>query len=437
MTSAALPSAAPASATIPAPTARSRFDSVDVVRGLAMVLMALDHVRDFMQSQPYRATDLTWTTPALFASRLVTHFCAPAFILLAGTGIYLVQRKKTRGEMDWYLVSRGLWLVLLELTVIKFFWYQTLDYTSIEALVIWTIGWCMVLMCVMVDLPAPLVAAIGLVIIFGHNLLDGIQIGNGKDPVPWNSWVAVWTILHSTQGVRLGAHSVLHTPYVILPWFGVMCAGYGLGALFTFDRPVRRRWLAGLGLATIVAFVVIRGLNGYGDPYPWAVQVHDPDTGTRFDPSQPEKLRAPQQAKLSPAAVPDPIYTAMSFVNTTKYPPSLAFLLMTLGPALLLLAALDRPLGPVSKKLVIYGRVPFFYYILHLPLIALCAGAVYVVGSTRGWYGPPGEVRSQGLGISLPAAYLWWLAVIVILYFPCRWFAGVKARSRSAWLSYL
>jgi uncharacterized membrane protein len=435
MTSVALPSAASEPTAIPVPPARARLDGIDAVRGLAMVLMALDHVRDFMQSQPYRATDLTWSTPALFASRIVTHLCAPVFILLAGTGIYLAQRNKSRGEMVWFLVTRGVWLVLLELTVIKFFWFQTLDYSSIEALVIWTIGWCMVLMSVMVFLPARIVMLIGLFIIVAHNLTDRFRAADAA--AVWPPLGPVWSILHTTEPVKLSAHSTLFPPYVILPWFGVMCAGYGLGELFTLDRPVRRRWLLGIGLATVVAFVAIRGLNGYGDPYKWAVQIYDPETGTRFDPSQPEKVRARQQAKLSSAGVSDPLYTAMSFLNTTKYPPSLDFLLMTLGPALLLLAALERPPGSLAKKLVVFGRVPFFFYLLHLPLIALCAGIVYVFGLLRGWYGPPAEVRSHGLGLSLPAAYLWWLVVIVILYFPCRWFAAVKARSRSAWLSYL
>jgi uncharacterized membrane protein len=437
MTSAALPSVAPAPSAVPSPPARARLDSVDVVRGLVMVLMALDHVRDIMQSEPYRATDLTWTTPALFASRIVTHLCAPVFILLAGTGIYLAQRRKTRGEMVGFLVTRGLWLVFLELTVIKFFWYQTLDYGSTEALVIWTIGWCMVLMSVMVFLPTPVVAALSLFIIFGHNLTDGIQVGDGEHPVPWNSWSALWTVLHSIQGVRLGPHSVLKTPYVILPWFGVMCAGYGLGAIMTLNRSARRICLVSLGLATVAAFIAIRAHNGYGDPFPWAVQQTDVETGRRFDPSQPPEVIARQWSTPPRGTVSDTLYTAMSFVNTTKYPPSLDFLLMTLGPALLLLAAFDRPLGPVTGKLVAYGRVPLFYYLLHLPLIVLCAGIVYAYGHAQGWYGLPSETRSKGLGLSLPSAYVWWLVVIVILYFPCRWFAGVKARSRSAWLSYL
>jgi uncharacterized membrane protein len=438
MGSTTLPTVAPAPAAIPAPPVRARLDNVDAVRGLVMVLMALDHVRDMMQSQPYRATDLTWTTPVLFASRLVTHLCAPVFILLAGTGIYLAQRRKAHAEMVRFLVTRGLWLVVLELTVFKFFWYQTLDYTSVEALVIWTIGWCMVLMSAMVFLPTPLVAGLGLLFIFGHNLADGIVAGNGSDPVPWDSWSALWAVMHSTERVRLGEHSVLSPPYVILPWFGVMCAGYGLGALLTLDRPVRRRWIAGLGLAMIVVFVIIRGLNGYGDPHPWAVQIHDPDTETRYDPSQPEEMRVRQQAKLTSAAVPNPLYTVMSFVNTTKYPPSLDFLLMTLGPAHLILAALDRPLGPVAEKLVVYGRVPFFYYAVHLSLIGVCAGTVYAVGYARGWWDAPfQEVRLRGMGLSLAAAYCWWLVVVVVLYYPCRWFAGVKARSRAAWLSYL
>jgi uncharacterized membrane protein len=282
----------------------------------------------------------------------------------------------------------------------------------------------------------PLVAGIGLVIILTHNTTDWIRAADAAKV--WPTLGPLWSVLHSTEPVKLSEHSTLFPPYVILPWFGVMCAGYGLGAVFNLDRPIRRRVLAAMGLTVVLSFALVRGLNGYGDPRPWAVQLRDPATGQHFDMSQPPDV--PAQFKSpppTPGAVPDPIYTAMSFVNTTKYPPSLAFLLMTLGPALLLLAAFDRPLGPIAARLVVYGRVPLFYYLLHLPLIVLCAAAIYTYGHSVGWYGSYAETRPQGLGLSLPAAYACWLAVIVILYFPCRWFAGVKARSRAAWLSYL
>jgi uncharacterized membrane protein len=436
MTTAALPSDALAPAAVPTPPARSRLDGIDAVRGLAMVLMALDHVRDLVQTEPYRATDLAWTTPALFASRIVTHLCAPIFILLAGTGIYLARRRKTPGAMAWFLVTRGLWLVLLELTVIKFFWFQTVDYSLVQALVIWVIGWSMVLMSAMVFLPTPVVAGIGVFIVLAHNMTDGIRAADAASV--WPPLGPLWSVLHSTEPVKLSEHSTLFPPYVILPWFGVMCAGYGLGALFNLDRPVRRRVLTVIGLIVVLSFALVRGLNGYGDPRPWAVQLRDPASGKHFDTSQPPDM--PLRFKSpppTPGAVPDAVYTAMSVVNTTKYPPSLAFLLMTLGPAMLLLAAFDRPLGPIAGKLVVFGRVPLFYYLLHLPLIVLCAGAIYTYGHSIGWYGAYFETREQGLGLSLPAAYGCWLAVIVILYFPCRWFAAVKARSRAAWLSYL
>ncbi len=416
---------------------RVRLDGIDAVRGLAMVLMALDHVRDFLQSEPYRATDLTSTTPLLFWTRIATHLCAPTFILLAGAGIYLAQRRKTPREMAGFLVSRGLCLVLLELTVIRVCWTQSLDLRDIHAAVIWVIGWCMVLMSVMVYLPVPVVAAIGMVIIMLNNLADGITPAHAAEI--WPPLGPFWRILHSPGDIPLGAASTLHVAYVIIPWFGVMCAGYGLGAILTLDRPRRRFWLTCLGLFVIADFAVVRGLNGYGEPRPWAVQVVDPATGQHFDPSAAPATALAQfpSPPPPPNAVPDRLYTVMSFMNTTKYPPSLAFLLMTLGPALLLLAAFDRPLGLWAQPLIVFGRVPLFFYVLHLPLIVACAASVYWYGRSAEWYGTLEQTQQVGLGLSLGAAYLWWLAVVFVLYLPCWWYAGVKARPRSSLLSYL
>jgi uncharacterized membrane protein len=417
--------------------ARTRLDGVDALRGLVMVLMALDHVRDFVQSEPYRATDLTWTTPALFASRLVTHLCAPTFILLAGVGIFLTQRRKSRREMVAFLTSRGLWLVLLELTVIRLCWTQNFDYNDVPAAVIWVIGWCMVLMSVMVFLPAPAVALVGGIIIALHNLVDGVTAVEAAER--WRIPAPLWTILFAPGQVRLTDYSTLHVAYVIIPWFGVMCLGYGLGPVLTLDRQRRRAWFAVIGLIFLGSFVVNRGLNLYGDPRPWAVQFRDPQTGQRFDPSPlPRGTLAQFQSPPVPRrAVTDIGYTCMSFLNTTKYPPSLNYLLMSLGPALLLLAAFDQPLGVWAKPLIIFGRVPLFFYVLHLPVILGCAAWIYWYGRSAEWYGTLDHTRQAGLGLSLSAAYMWWAFVVFVLYFPCRWFAGVKERSRHPLLSYI
>jgi uncharacterized membrane protein len=431
-----LPAASPP-APAPVQPVRQRLDGVDAVRGLVMVLMALDHVRDFLQTTPYRATDLTWTTPAWFLSRLVTHLCAPTFILLAGSGIYLTQRRKTRGEMVGFLITRGLWLVLLELTVIRLCWYQNLNYEVLPAMVIWAIGWCMVLMSIMVYLPPGVVAAIGLGIIGLHNHFDGATAAVVAEK--WPALVPLWTVLLAPGNIQLTDHTRLEVAYVILPWFGVMCLGYGLGPILTLDPPRRRGWFAAIGLVLLGSFVLVRGLNYYGDPRPWAVQFRDPDTGQRFDPSpQPAGTLAQFESRPVPrGAVTDTAYTCMSFVNTTKYPPSLDYLLMTLGPALLLLVSFDRPLGAWALPLIILGRVPLFFYVLHLPLVVACAAYVYWYGTSDGWYGSLEHTRQAGLGLSLWAAYLWWLFALLVLYVPCRWYARLKARSRNPLLSYL
>jgi uncharacterized membrane protein len=430
------PSAAPAAV----PPARGRLDGVDAVRGLVMVFMALDHVRDFLQTAPYEATNLNTTTTILFLSRLVTHLCAPTFILLAGAGIFLTQRRKTRGQIVWFLISRGLWLVVLEETVIRLAWNQGFDLTEFQAMVIWVIGWCMVLMSVMVYLPATVVAAIGVIIITQHNVLDAITPESAA--ALWQPLGNIWKLLHAPprDGIPLWEGAKLNVAYVLIPWFGVMCTGYGLGVILTFETSRRRLWLVCLGLALIADFAIVRGLNGYGDPRPWAVQYVDPETGKHYDPSQPAPNTLAQFGSQAapPTAVPDRLYTAMSFVQTAKYPPSLDFLLMTLGPALLLLAAFDRPLGAWARPLIVFGRVPLFFYVLHLPLIVCCALAVFAWGRHYHWYALDYRpMQKEGLGVPLWGAYLWWLAVLVVLYFPCRWYAGVKARSRSAWLSYL
>jgi uncharacterized membrane protein len=386
-----------------APQVRSRFEAIDLLRGAVMVLMALDHTRDFFSNAHVNPTDPAQTTTALFFTRWVTHFCAPVFVFLAGTGAFLYgSRGKTRPQLAWFLVSRGLWLVVLEFTLVRFGWSFRLQTSVLIGQVIWAIGGAMILLAGLVFLPAGVVAGLGLLLVAGHNALDYLPADG------WRSLPGVVGLLR-TGRVQLGEGLSLFVAYPVLPWLGVMALGYGIGPLWTLDRPRRRRWLVRLGVAATVLFVVLRGLDGYGDPSPWS----------------------PQR---------DGWFTFLSFLNCTKYPPSLLYVLMTLGPALLALAWFDRSPGPLGRALVTFGRVPLFYYLLHLPVIhGLAVGLALVrYGRTDSLLNPfsPGQ-RPADYGYGLPVVYLLWLVVVVLLYPPCRWFAEVKRRRREGWLSYL
>jgi uncharacterized membrane protein len=387
-------------------TARPRLDSIDFVRGLVMVIMALDHVRDYfhLDARLFDPTDLTRTTPLLFFTRWITHFCAPTFVFLAGTGAYLwASRGRSRAELSRFLVSRGLWLVVVELTLVTVGWTFNFTWSFVGLQVIWVIGWSMVVLAALAWLPVRVVGAIGVVMIAGHNLLDGIHVRPltvaGRLSPDATVWDWAWSLLHVQN---------LPVLYPLIPWVGVMAAGYAFGALVQRPAAERRRLLLRLGLAVTAAFVVLRWLNVYGDPAPWSVQR-------------------------------DPVYTVLSFLNTSKYPPSLLYLLMTLGPSITLLALADRASGPVVRFFVVYGRVPFFYYILHIYLIhALTLAAAAVTGQApvsallNGFWAFP-----QNFGFSLVVVYALWIGVVLALYPLCRWFAGLKASRKDAWLSYV
>jgi uncharacterized membrane protein len=370
-----------------------------------MVLMALDHVRGHFSSPLVDPTNLEKTSPELFLTRWVSHLCAPTFILLAGTGAYLAARRgMTKPALAGFLFTRGLWIVLLGLTVVRFSWSFELDVQHYNADVFWAIGWSMVVLAGLVFLPTWMVAAFGLILIAGHNRLDPLR------PEQFGPFSDLWEILHRKEMHRheplafFGGKIKFDTQYPLIPWIGVMAAGYGLGALFRLSAAARQRWLLGLGTACCLGFLVLRAANGYGDPDPWSVQR-------------------------------DEVFTALSFLNCHKYPPSLLFLLMTLGPALLLLAAFEHAPHWPGDPLLIFGRVPMFYYLVHLPFIhALALGAALLR------YGPgilTAEQPPPDYGYSLPAVYCLWAGVVLALYPLCRWFAGVKQRHRSAWLSYL
>jgi len=384
-----------------------RVDSVDLLRGLVMVIMALDHVRDFFGGTGVSPTNLATTTVPLFFTRWVTHICAPVFFLLTGTGAYFAMRRRSPGGLARFLLARGAWLIVLDVLVVRCLALQfNFDYRVTVLNVLWALGWSMIALAAMVRLRPRTAGILGIAMIAGHNLLDPIR------PAAFGALAPVWTILH-VQGFVLNAPGrVVLAAYPLIPWIGVMAAGFGLGPLLERSRQERDPWLLRLGLALTAAFIVLRAVNVYGDPVPWTSQRS--------------------------AAV-----TMLSFLNTTKYPPSLLFLLMTLGPALLLLRALDRPVKTWLRPLQTFGRVPLFYFVVHLAMIH--AFAVVVCWLSYGgvhWMfqspdlghfpitEPPGWPRP------LPAVYAIWIGIVAAMYPLCRWYESVKSRSTSRWLSY-
>lgn len=390
---------------------RSRLYSVDMLRGLVMVIMALDHVRLFFSNAySFEPTDLTQTNAALFSTRWITHFCAPVFVFLAGTGAFLsTSRGKSKKELTGFLLTRGLWLVFLDLFVVHTLgWWFNFDYHLLYGDVLWALGWSMVVLAGLVFLPVWSIAAMGLAIIVLHNLFDFVQAQS------FGSFSWAWSILHTGEVLEpiAGVHFV--PGYPLVPWIGVMAVGYGFGQLLLRPARERRKALAALGIVLTLLFIIIRATNLYGDPHPWAQQKSG-------------------------------LFTFFSFINCEKYPPSLLYLLMTLGPPIIALSLFERVSHPLSRPFVILGRVPLFYYLLHLVVIhALAVAVAYARYGQAGWMFRNVTVPStsvlpypQGYGYSLLIVYAVWIAVVLLLYPVCRWFAGVKSVRREVWLSYL
>ena len=381
---------------------RVRIESIDVVRGVIMIIMALDHVRDFFGNSGFNPTDPATTTIPLFFTRWITHFCAPVFFLLTGTGAYLALGKKSKHELSRFLLTRGLWLIFLEFTVTRCLgWQFNFDYHVTLFLVLWALGCAMIALSVLVYLPAWAVATFGLVMIATHNLLDSVDSAS-----------PIWTLLHSPGFVLNNPGRVVFVTYALIPWVGVTATGYGLGQIYRWSSARRKAFLLPTGLALTAAFIILRAINIYGDPSRW------------------EKQRSAT-------------FTVLSFLNTTKYPPSLLYLLMTLGPTLLFLWAVDAGTPQWLRPALIVGKVPMFYYLLHIPLIHLLAlAACYAkYGQIHWMFESPGLqdfpiTKPPGWGYSLPIIYLVWFCVVLILYPLCRWFAGVRQRRNDAWLSY-
>ena len=384
-------------ASSPSSTDTQRIASVDIIRGAAMILMAIDHVR------VYSGLPAGGPTAGIFFTRWVTHFVAPAFIFLAGTSAFFYGRR--HADLSRFLFVRGVWLVLLELSVIRVAWTFNFDFTHyLLAGVIWVIGWCMILMAALVRLRVRTIAIIGLAIITLHNalmppLINAVPLGE------------LWKILYIGFFNGPVGDSPLIVLYSIIPWIGVMGAGYAFGTVLTMEPARRNRICLRIGLGAIVLFLVLRGTNLYGDPRPWSATT--------------------------------PMPALLSFLNTTKYPASLSFLLMTLGPTIALIPLLDSVRGRVAHWLTIFGRVPFWYYVLHIPLIHALALIVSMIrlGEASPWLftnhpmgnPPPPDGYTWSLGL----LYIVWAVAIVLLYFPCRWYADLKARRRDWWLKYL
>ena len=381
--------------------ARTRLNSIDTLRGLVMIVMALDHTRDFFANGGFNPRDVT--DAALFMTRWLTHFCAPTFIFLAGISAFLygAQGRSTQ-DVSRFLVTRGIWLVLIEFTVVRLGWSFDLHFNYFVAQVIFAIGVSMVALSAIVYLPRGAIAAIGLAMIAGHNALDGIKAEQLGAAAP------LWHLLHQPGLFSIAPRVKFVVLYPLIPWIGVMAAGYALGPVFTQGRAARVRQLFMLGAAVTLGFVVLRATNLYGDPAPWAIQ---------------DNLLA----------------TVLSFINCEKYPPSLLYLGMTLGPALMLVAAFERVRGPVAKWIATFGRVPFFYYVVHIFLLHVLAivFAWATIGDIGFLFGPSAGRKPATYGLDLAGIYAVWLAVVVALYPLCRWFARIKCRRTEWWWSYL
>src|SRR5450432_223691 len=361
-----------------APAPRARIESVDVVRGVIMIIMALDHTRDFFGIPGQNPTDLTTASAALFFTRWVTNICAPVFFLLTGTGAYLSLRRKSPRELSQFLFTRGVWLIFLEIVVLRCFSYQfNFDYRVTFLIVLWTLGWAMITLSVLVRFPTIVATVFGVVLIAGHNLLDSVR---------WTN--PIWVLLHSPGFVLNTPTHVVFAVYPLIPWVGVTAVGFALGRVYAWDADRRRAFLLRLGIALTAAFVVLRFINVYGDPNRWSTQK-------------------------------TALYTVLSFLNVIKYPPSLLFLLMTLGPALVLLRAVDGRMPRALRPALVIGKVSMFYYVLHFTLIHLFAVATcYARYGTAHWMFESPDLAHYpvtpppGWGYSLPVVYLVWALVV-------------------------
>jgi len=388
---------------------QNRIESIDLLRGLVMIIMALDHTRDYFHADSFSfdPTDLTKTNIILFFTRWITHFCAPVFMFLSGTSAFLVGRRKGKKELSRFLVTRGLWLLVLELSIVNFAWFFDIHFTGIYLVVIWALGFSMIILSALIHLPLRLILLAGILAVAGHNLLDPIHVDGN------NLKAFLWAELHVQQRFRIDGH-IVGTGYPLLPWIGIMALGYCFGSLYKkgFPSLERKKILLAIGGLAVALFVLLRAINMYGDPHPWSQQ-------------------------------PSFIYSILSFLNVTKYPPSLLYALVTLGPAILFLAVAEEMNRKFLNPLIRVGRVPMFFYLLHIYLIHLTAmlaaqlsGYQWSDMVLNDW--PWLQPQLKGYGFSLGFTYLVWICIVIVLYPLCRSYDSYKTRHKEKWwLSYL
>ena len=388
----------------------SRIESIDILRGVVMIIMALDHVRAYLNYGSFfiDPTNLETTTPLLFFTRFITHYCAPVFVLLAGTSAFLYGTRKTKSELFKFLFSRGIWLIFLEIVVNNLIWTFDLSFSIQIFQVIWAIGFSMVCLSLLIFLPKKILLIIGLILIAGHNLLDSIVTeGQSMQNI-------IWYVLHQEQFLAFSPNKLIIIKYPVIPWIGIMVLGYLLGTFYQkgYAKTKRKKWLLRIGLGALAIFFVLRGLNIYGDLTPWRFQ----DTITK---------------------------TVLSFFNVTKYPPSLLFACITLGPALLFLRTIESTKNRVTDFFLVFGRVPLFYYFIHVFFIHLLAfGGIVIYGAN--WEDmiltANGFLNANLIdyGYSLQIVYPVWLSVVLLLYPVSKKYMLYKANNKDKWwLSYL
>ncbi|MFY7839765.1 MAG: DUF1624 domain-containing protein [Lacibacter sp.] len=391
-------------------SASRRIASIDLLRGLVMIIMALDHTRDFFHTAAFTddPLNLATTTPLLYFTRWITHFCAPTFVFLSGMSAWLQQQRKTTKELSWFLITRGLWLIIVELFIVSLGITGDITYSIFILQTIWSIGISMVLLGFVIHLPFKLILLIGAVIVLGHNSLDFAEAARkGSVPVWWN-------FLHVPGIFPIGGDRFIGVFYPFLPWTGLMIVGYCFGKYYTMqNEKERNKKLVWISLSLLFTFIVLRFLNIYGDPIIWTKQ----DTT---------------------------IKTLYAFMNVQKYPPSLLYMCATIGGALLFLSCIKSTTNKLSKIIIVYGRVPFFYYILHFYLLNLIHIVLYlgrghtIAEGMKGLPNLPIKFTVPGEGYSLGIVYLIWIAVVIALYPLCKWYDGYKTNHKEKkWLSYL